>query len=490
MVKKSLLLLISFLLLVMLSSCTEIPETSAGKITPPASQDSPLGGRWTVIQELGGENEPETESQWVGHDVQFVVGAMAFGDNLWDNLTYKIKRVKATDYLTSKYLSHSDGLIPQSQEVDVITIYAASNFLGEVMQIDETNMVFFVQDKNLLLNKVSDEADSTLRLSGSGLQNPNQDKKEEASGVLLGLRTPSDTGYIYQTLWVAVSEEQLHPLLVGEQIFFPRTSGFWTLRVQDNLEGEKGGNILTAHPVLPKALETETPEETVMLQGRTDGWKKMIHYVGNDYVAIEKTRDELNQLQVLPVDNLPSATEIKVSDLLGNEGLNAYLRAREHALSVLESKGSILINRDDSGENFGLMRKNGHWFLKGRINHWDGVAIEQEDFDLNVVPPANLIFYDTLTLSWHYIKNRVPDALDAFTSPNKDIALVKTKNRLSVYAIGAEKLGENPLAEVDLQEGTAVIMAEWATASYVDSWERSFLSYGAQLLQDDFVRRR
>ncbi|MGI6733043.1 MAG: hypothetical protein ACOX4J_02535 [Anaerovoracaceae bacterium] len=110
------------------------------------------------------------------------------------------------------------------------------------------------------------------------------------------------------------------------------------------------------------------------------------------------------------------------------------------------------------------------------------------DFDIKIVPSVSLVSYDTLVLSWPKIKDRVPDALDAFTSPNKDIALVQTKNKLTVYKIGAEQLSENPLAEIDIPENATVIMAEWATGSYVESWGNSFLSYGARVLDEDSVR--
>ncbi len=70
--------------------------------------------------------------------------------------------------------------------------------------------------------------------------------------------------------------------------------------------------------------------------------------------------------------------------------------------------------------------------------------------------------------------------MDAFTSPNKDIAVIKTPGKLYVFGISGEHLDSIPLGEMDLKAGTSVIMAEWATGFYVDDWEKAFMNNGAQ----------
>ena len=115
-------------------------------------------------------------------------------------------------------------------------------------------MIAFVQNQSLLLQKVANQADSTLSTAYSDVQGPIQDSNEVTSGVLLGLRIPTDSGYTYRTLWIAVDNLKLHPVLMSDQIFFPRTSGYWELNVENITEGDKNGNILTASNVAAKSF--------------------------------------------------------------------------------------------------------------------------------------------------------------------------------------------------------------------------------------------
>ncbi|MDF3000839.1 MAG: hypothetical protein K0Q48_958 [Bacillota bacterium] len=528
MVKKGFLLL-SVLFLMTLAGCADPPGASAGKIIPPPNQSSPLGGKWEIMQELGTSGYAiETTQQWTGGTVQFAEDGVEIGGHVWDRLTYKIKRVNAADYLMTKYIPFTDVSISESQEVDVITVYAASKYLGEFMKLSDEKMISFVQNKGLLLKKLSEEADSFLGFPDRNAHDLYQDSIQGTSGILLGIKIPYGSGYRYRTLWISTDYNDVHPVLASDQLFFPRTSGFWELQVQSVTEEGKTGNVLAARNVTAKTLEThpnqsggeEEENETSQVsipEGKdaaqnsgkdapkdipkaadTDAAKdaeteyepaaRVINYIGNNYIAIEKQTKEGNRLQILPVDKLSMTTEIKIHDLMGHKGLSAYLSARERAVSELRKDGFSALEEAELGQNFGLVRKYGHWFLVGRINYETGGTFEHSDFDLKIIPPSNLIYYDTLVLSWHNIKDRVPDALDAFASPNRDVALVKTKNKIIVYQVVSEQLAETPLAEIDLQEGTNVIMAEWATGSYVDNWEKSFLAYGAKPMPSGYVR--
>ncbi|MDR3585902.1 MAG: hypothetical protein P4L59_11355 [Desulfosporosinus sp.] len=486
------------LITLLLGGCANLSWTTAGRFIPPAYTLCPLEGKWTVIEDLQTSgNSGGSQQNWVGDSAQFSCKVAMLGDYVWSNPTYKIKKVNSRDYLMTKYLNLSNTLIPDSKEVSVVTVSSAENFLSEFMKIDDTKVIAFVQNKALYLQKVSDQVDSSFAAVNLNDFKTNDQSNPRTSGVLVGLKIPSESDgnggqnddFTYQTLWLASDDKKLHPILTGNDIFFPRSSGFWELQVRNLQVGAKAENLLTANDVSTKIPISQPRSAAInQLQAGKGIFKRIIDYVGNDYVAVENVADGTNHLQVLPVDKISAPEGIKLSDLLGNSGLTAFNSARTQASLALYNQGITVL--DDAGfeQNFGLTRKNGHWYLRGRINYQEGTTPNYRDFNVNSIPPAKLIFYDTLCLSWQNIKDRVPEAVDAFSSPNRDIALVITKTKLYVYACNAGQLDSEPLAKIGLKEGETVIMAEWATGFYVDNWEKAFLANGAQVMTKENLK--
>ncbi|MCL1981481.1 MAG: hypothetical protein FWG53_00110 [Clostridiales bacterium] len=484
----------------MLCGCEYFAGASAGKIIPPPEKASPYSGKWEVV-EVFGKDKPESgdvdADQWIGGSVQFSEDAIVFGGQFWENPSYRIKRVDAEAYMSTKNMTEPALLGRGTAAASVITIFAAGSYLGEFMILDELSMMFFVQNNELLLKKVADEADAHLRDVYAEAHGVGSNDSGAVSGVLIGLRSKLPQGnYGYRTIWIAAGADGVRPVLKSDHIFFPRMSGFWECVTEDAKEGESWATTLSAHGAFTKGTavqgagpenegEKAVDEDESEAEAEADAAPapqafNAIEYIGNDYVAIESVSGGVGKLHVLPVDSLPSPVRVGVADLLGANGRAAYENARAEAIQVLKNSGVSVFAPDELGEDFGLIREKGHWKLVGRVNYQSGGAFGYHDFDLKTIPPGKLIFFDNLALNWNRIKDRVPDALDAFTSPNQSIALVKTKNKIVVYAIGNEQLSADSLGEVELAEDEAIVMAEWATAMYVDSWERAFAAYGAR----------
>lgn len=476
MVNKCRILLI-LLLLPLLGGCANLSMTTAGEILAPVYDICPLEGKWAVIEELGSEGHVG-ETNLEADPFQFSRGMVVFGNKKWDQPSYKIKKVDSRAYLMTKYIVLTSYLASLKQTVEVVTVFADANYLGEFMKINDGTVVAFVQNKVLLLNKFADQADAPLTITGLNTVDYKNYNNKGTSGVFIGLKIPSNNDYSYKTVWVAANDKKLRPVLCRKDIFFPRHSGFWELQVKSGLN--QGTPGLWAHNV---AIKDDLDDSDSSITTSLSNQSIAVDYISNDYVTVTRNNGGTDILQVLPVDQLSSPLGIKVADLLGDTGSKAYHSARQQVLQTLQYQG-IMIDGDGSEDNFGLTRRMGHWHLQGRINYHRNGNPENMEFEINCIPPANLVFYDTLYLSWQSIRDRVPNAVDAFTSPNKDIAVIKTPSKLYFFGISGEQLDSIPLGEMSLKEGTSVIMAEWATGFYVDNWEKAFITNGAHLVKD------
>jgi hypothetical protein len=470
--------LIPLLLLLIVGGCAPA-WTTEGKIVAPAYEQCPLEGKWTVSGQPDADGLSTADSQAEeSRFFQFSRETAIFGSNVWSTPTYKIKKVDARDYLMTRYTVLDSYLATIDKSVEVVTVFADANYLGEFMKTDEDDAIAFIQNQVLLLHKVAARADDPASIANASSGDINHYNKTGASGVFMGLKIPSQNDYVYQTLWIAADNKKLRPVLSRNDIFFPRKSGFWQLQVKNVQNREGDGKELSARNVAEK--EPTPPREKVPAASDYPAAKSIvINYIGNDYAAIEKNTNGIVRLQVLPVDNLSSPIGIKVADLLGPAGLKSYQGGREQAIQILAEQENNFVNADVNQDNFGLTRRNGHWQLQGRVNYNADSTPAAVDYNINFLPPANLVFYDTLYPGWQSIKDRVPNALDAVTSPNKDFAVVKTKSKLYIFSINGEQLNSSPLGEIPLPEGTTIIMAEWATGFYVDDWEKNFSANGA-----------
>lgn len=500
-VARAIKILGALFLLFLLSGCAGPPWETAGRIVPPENGNGPLAGKWVIEQELNsGQNSRAADQTWVGKTAQFSRDAAMVGEYTWPNPIFKVKKVNTEEYLLSKYLSLAGDLAIKSTEVYVVTMLTADNFLGEFMKIDDRTALALVQNKALYLKKTSDTVDSSLTtaVAAQDTLEPSKSGKPGTSGVLLGLKTPvkvdgqeqRTSNFTYRTLWLAASNKGLHPVLEGKDIFFPRQSGFWKLKVRRVEEGARAEDLLLAYDV-----STKDPEEALALDSlywlNRDGFlARSLSFVGNDFVSFEIDGGGAfsdsgqswfdNSLQVNPMDNLATRQGIKLSDLAGDKGAQAFSNARSPVLRTLVKQDDVEVGAGGQEQNLGLVRKNGHWFFQGRISYRKSGRPGYLDFNINLVPPAKLVSFDTLYLSWQNIKDRVPDAVDAFTSPNRDLAIVATKARLYLYTINKGRLESEPLTKLDLNEGETVVMSEWATGFYVDNWEQSFRANGAK----------
>jgi hypothetical protein len=204
---------------------------------------------------------------------------------------------------------------------------------------------------------------------------------------------------------------------------------------------------------------------------------RTILYAGNDYISTEVTPTQEDskdkRLEVLPIDNIEGASPIKISDIAGENGKTALYDGISKLMDSRSAIDNSNILRPDE-ESFYISRRNGHWIMKGRVDT-ESETTPWMDFNIRIIPPSRIVSYDELCLSWNSIKARVPDAVDAYTSPNADMAAILTGSTLYVYTIENGLLSQNPSKKIRLKDKETVVMAEWCSGRYVDIWDKEFM---------------
>lgn len=465
-------LFITLIYIFFLTGCIKVDFNIEEKIVPPEDAVNALQGTWIIEKCLSLEGKKEdasTASKYLGKYAVFDNKISVLGGDTCINPEYKIRNVGSNDYLLSKYKTSAEKFGLEKEKIDVVTVTSKNQVFYDFIIIDYNNLLVCTGDNFLYLHKVSDKIDKTVK--ENSLRNSSKRKiksvaEEDSllrSAVLLGIRSSENT---YKTIWVATRNKELKPIMYTEQLFVPRMKGFWEVGAYKEVT-----NNGTTSSIYANSLTSPTSEKSKakMKNVLTEKVERRITFIGNDYIGTEYD----SRFQVIPIDNIGISKGIDISDIANENGYTSMLRSSEAFISSLDKDKSKLIMKNPRRDNFTLQRRNGHWIMKGRLDYKHYAQKNSyEDFDINIMIPLKLISYDELYIPWSEIKSRIPEALDAFVSPNKDIALIEGKGSIYVYSIKDGKLSEQPLKKVYLDEGDSIVMAEWAIGEYAEKWER------------------
>jgi hypothetical protein len=488
------------------SGCADTTIDTSKKIEPPGNKLVPIQGRWIIESKIFGEQDSyaSEDNTWVGIEAQFSSESVVLGDSFWSNLKYKTKRVDAEEYFMYNNWEYIKKLGFDDNEIFVLTVFSDEKFLYEIVLINDHEALMIIDGELFYIKKLSDETAIQLKIDDKGSNETGpyaryaeNDDLQLRSGVLLGMRTPvrsmtdmrteDPDEYSYRTFWIASENRQLHPVLISGGIFLPRKNGFWRLESRRVSYDSWTEDLLNARSVsdMSEKVANRKNMHTDTKTNREGILKRTILYVGNDYVSIDvtgrwkykSTKEEWreNRLQTISIDNIQSDMGVKISEAVGKDGMSAMKSAVTKAFGHLGIMGISEQDAVRGGESFALFREMGHWYIKGRINYTRGRENPFFDFKINIIPPTELVAYDTLHLTWTGIKDMIPQAIDAFTSPNKDIIIIQTRSELLIYSLKQNGLSEKPLTKVKLNNGETVVMAEWATGNYVEKWENAYL---------------
>ncbi len=499
--KKIYLIIVTIILITLLTSCNINRFNTKDRIIAPENNLPPLQGKWIIDKSIDSpykKGDLEEIETLIGKEVLFHKEAVVVGDDFAVEPTYKLKKVSMSDFLLYKYKTNPEHLNLEDKKAQVITIYSNNQYFYEFIKYSDDEMLIFDEDKFYFLKKnveqiSKEEIDRYISVEKNIMRISNiQEVDTLRSGVLLGIKsyyfdemTQTDN-WKYRTVWLRANNRSIASVYEINNLLVPRKKGFWLVAVERDTSNNGIRDRIDA--IQKGKIKEEYSEDeasffmTSFLERGTEmlapSILKNILYIGNDYVSTE-TINLLNNrktLEVYPIDYLKDEKPIKISDIIGSDGLQAF---KEGAQSVTKADSSIFINE----ESFGLSRRNGYWIMKGRLNYENSGEELYKEYNIKTIPPKELVNYDELVMSWNKIKSKVPEAIDAFTSPNEDIIIIVTRNNLLIYAINDHEISQQELGRIKISSSESIVMAEWAIGRYTMLWEEEILKNEAQTVK-------
>lgn len=493
-IKRSGIAILTLAYIFLFTGCQGISQLNSSQIVaPPVNNKIPLQGTWefsdyTMVSDVQENYETIADREKsLGNMAIFSDTWAVIGDESCSDAKYQIRRVNARDYFLFHRNIDVEALNIEKTMVNVVSITSGGALFFDVALIDEGTAIVYMDRCFYWLKKVSDEVDKLHMDERKDLSYRTQDMaaKDELqrSGIFIGLRSTvsgSDDGEeqgersVYRTIWISSHNQKLQSTLEAPDLLIPRRSGFWTLSVRTRKIDDYFQDYIDLRTLESGLVNLkESSRENTVPEGNI---KKNILFVGDDYIAIEYSKTIGSELvgpdryMVLPLDDANSEKGIFVSDIAEVGMKDIFYKS---AQSYLSSK-DMRINEDLEGigqeDNFTMARRNGHWTLRGRLD----LGHTSEEFTIGLSPIGKLINYDELHVSWDTIKEKIPMALDAYTSPNKELLVVITGNFIMIYTLDDGHISDKPIKKISIKKGESVVMAEWATGDYVARWEKSF----------------
>ncbi|CAM3380708.1 hypothetical protein [Marinicrinis lubricantis] len=327
------------------------------------------------------------------------------------------------------------------------------------------------------------QSDSLTTINASGTMNASSGstqmmgQAEMKTALLLALRSdhPSDENYpqeysTYRTILIAGKSNKAEQVAGGSGLLVPVGQDFWRI---DNavLEPMKDQQLelLNAYPV-------KEPSASVSLTSDLTEYSRIsekVLFAGNQYISIAETKvtkdgSKNHKLKVLDINSLERTpyhekeSGLSLQELLYSSDLqrmkNAVRNNREE---------SVALNADSS---WGIARQPGKWKA---LKQMETTSSEDRKIvleELKVPLPYNLVSYDVLCCSWQEIKQIQPAAVDALSSPDKDVVVILTQTQIIVYPY-QNGIVNDPMLNISLQEGEKLVMAHWALPNYVEKWK-------------------
>jgi hypothetical protein len=347
----------------------------------------------------------------------------------------------------------------------------------------------------------------------------------QRSGVLIGVVAPSaENPYAnganietarYQTLWIV--RDRHRPLrAVLPDLLIPRRTGFWRLGLVSTcvydpaVRNQRTEDVrwrapldsvvrIDPNPECPPIDTTATStssDTTADRRAAVDtaaetacGYTTLrLGFVMPEFVGVWSTSGQSEECEPrgfrwydrASVHRLDADDDVSLDSVVGPRARQAYANAITGKGRTDEGFDCPELSREDYSPHWLL-----HWTLERNAGRWVPIAFYQPWLSaacqfkgaITVALPSALRGASMRQSRWAAIRSRVPDAVDAATSPTDDLVAAVTADSLLVFEFDGKTLGRRLLSRPVASNGLGgpIVMIEWAVGPHVARWEEAVL---------------
>jgi len=304
--------------------------------------------------------------------------------------------------------------------------------------------------------------------ASSAVEDEDETNKTPHSAVVIGLRKDEDNRRSsYRTVVVSPENDRLIEIGSGNGIWMPYGTKFYQIEATDDSLG-KGDQRLVAYLEGKRSKQKDT--DAAQLR-RTE---KLL-YAGDKYVSILQTTNidvkgakvEQSEVVVNQLPTLALANRAANPDALtaGNVSLGEALETQDPVAQV---------------ERWAVVRENNAWVAKQAVKTsgvYDVAQIRQwPSVDVSLTN-TKVVKDKPLTIDWAEVERIEPDAVDAYTSKDGDVALIVSDDQLKLVAHRLPE-AERSSVTIDLAPNESIVMVQWAIQeNYVNTWKQWFTEW-------------
>ena len=481
-VKKNIVIAAVLLMVVCLSGCKfRLAEISAS-VMAPVKVTNPLEGqyRFKNVEHLE-EGKFVDDTGFRTFTAEFTKEAARIGLERVESPQYVAKLVNAYDYFVEKFRTNPSRFEISDDKMEVMRITSEGQSFYEVFRMGEDE-IGIVKGNHLITLVKTEFTQEGLGPYVDGKANQLENELledqdyEPIAGVLLGLRgerNEETEESSYRTLWIT-NDGEIQEVYEIDNILFPRKE-FWKMEVVK----EAGKERLQIYAITgtPSNVKEEIvynyPAEYVDVE-----------FVGNNYISILTSdknsydRSDMTEGKTIGVDGYNEYTPVPIETFYGESGRQAFLSSLIQATD--ETEEALMANPETEKfiDSYILRRHHGNWMMESRFQ----LGVDSIKVPIALRADINLVTYDELTIPWSKVRERVPQALDAFNAPGNSFMLVRTPKYLMMYRILGGELAEEPLQVIEIKEEEEIIMAEWARGEFVKRWTDMAAKEGSKII--------